>query len=59
MLKRIIAWLKNWIMEGSWPDMVKDSVMTVTKNRGPKKARYRKLKDDIGKKVNYCIPLEA
>jgi hypothetical protein len=59
MLKRIIAWLKNWIMEGNWPAMVKSQVMTVTKYRGPKKRRYRKLRSDIGRKVSYCIPFDG
>lgn len=36
----------------------KNQVMTVTKYRGPFKQRYRKLKVDIGRKVNYKIPYE-
>jgi hypothetical protein len=55
MLRRLIAWLKRWLMESSWPSIAKDLIMTITKNRGPKKQRYRKLKSDIGKKVDYCI----
>jgi hypothetical protein len=55
MIKRILAWLKNWLVGGGTV-LLRDQVMTTTKNRGPKKMRYRKLRCDIGKKVSYCIP---
>ena len=50
------------IFAGEFFSKVKDyrqgKIMTVTKYRGPKKKRYRKLIVDIGPKVSYSIPLE-
>ncbi|KKN12767.1 hypothetical protein LCGC14_1013060 [marine sediment metagenome] len=37
-------------------DHHKNKVMTLTKNRGPLKARWYKLKVDIGRKVRYNLP---
>lgn len=56
MILKLIAWLKSWLMDGGGTSFLRDQVMTTTKNRGPKKMRYRKLKCDIGKRVSYCIP---
>jgi len=39
-------------------DYRRDKIMTTTKNRGPLKKRWRKLKVDIGRKVGYSIPFD-
>ena len=52
----IIALIVIGEMAPKLKNLRKDRIMTVTKNRGPKKKRWYKLKVDIGHKTNYSQP---
>lgn len=61
ILKKFWQWLKVQFTETDFPNFFKskDKLMVVTKNRGPKKNRYLKLKPDLGRRVKYNIPYEG
>jgi len=52
----IIALVVAGELGSKYSNYRKDKIMTVTKNRGPLKKRWRKLIVDIGRKVHYSQP---